>query len=219
MSYNSHHATKSPHLTRVRRLAGFNRKSNKSLVTLICTRGKQGGTHPSQDLEEWSKFFKPENTHAINKDWRMRSDVAKYHPGVQFYEYDAVRLMSILAGEHTYGTETRKPVIGMYYLDLMCTFETLRYGGYNGNNGHYMRSFFKRAELGTVIIINCCIYAGRRNAGELSDVPEEKQEDIIQRFKNTFADVLGNWEYVGKDFYQSASKVRTPMMSIIFRRK
>jgi len=66
-SYNSHHATKSPHLGRVIALSGFNYKNDDALVTLACTRAdkRYARTHPSQDIEEWSKYFNPKNIYAI----------------------------------------------------------------------------------------------------------------------------------------------------------
>jgi hypothetical protein len=203
-SYNSHHATKSPHLGRVIALSGFNYKNDDALVTLACTRAdkRYARTHPSQDIEEWSKYFNPKNIYAINRNEAMRRDVAKYHPGAYFFKGEAVEQMVGLA---------RAGVVGMYYLDMMCTFDTIM-------KDKNLQTFFDIAQSGTVIIVNCMFYASVRKKGQVSDVPERTQYEVISKFCETFKD-LPNWEYVGKDFYQSDSHVRTPMMSIIFRRK
>lgn len=205
-AYNTHHATKGPHLDRVynmvsRRLGWSTKDRRRHLVSLVCTRDDvaYARSHPSQDLQQWRKYFYPTSTIALNRNPLMLRDVKQYHRGARFMHGDAIELMADLS---------QSGVKGMYYLDLMCTFKTVT----KGDNLRNLKRYFASMPSGTALILNCMVYASMRNKGEVSDVPLAKQRAIVKAVTAKFPGT----RCIGYDYYQSASRVKTPMMSVIF---
>jgi hypothetical protein len=208
MAYQTHHGTKQAHLNRVfipvcQRL----HTHRETLVSLIDTYDPKAyrRLHPSQDLESWSYRFN--RVIGINKDPRHERGLKRYHPNAEFRRGDAIKHIAECAEDG---------ISGLYYLDLMCQFQTIS----KGCNQQRLDRFFKAAPSDTVIIINCMVYAGIRQKGETSDVPLRYRKSLARMFKKTFRYALTSrgWQYVKDDYYNSDSRVRTPMLSLIFHK-